>query len=168
MFPHCQPSSALTEPRTEVGEELPAEKREDRLDNQSHSATSEEPLVAASGIVKRKRGRPRKDNAHKQIPPTPDTITDSLTLRSGRVVGHVDSDVDELSLNPDNYSSSIAKHLVSNEACRKMYRDTDFSILSHGRSKFHLKVLEGVYVRMYKPSLCVQKKVWSVRLFPRD
>jgi len=118
--------------------------------------------------VKRRRGRPRKEESTPSTAPTPAHTepTESTILRSGRVVEGV-VHTSDCRHGVDHYSSAVAKHLVSDESCRELYRDSDFSILAHGRSEFHIKVLEGVYLRMFDPSLCKQKKVWTVKLFPR-
>ena len=64
-------------------------------------------------------------------------------------------------------SSSIAKHLVDSPDCRKNYRDSQFKVLSFGRSDCHLAALEALYIMQKKPKLCVQKKftVYTTQLF---
>ena len=68
---------------------------------------------------------------------------------------------------PDDYQSTIAKHLVQNPDCLSKYSDSCFSVVSRGRSKSHLEVLEAVHISLCNPSLCVQKKFVSIlKLFP--
>ena len=63
-------------------------------------------------------------------------------------------------------------HLSGSASCRKLYSDDIFSILTRGRSKLHLAVLEALYIRKLDPELCVQKEnVLSLQLFgvtPRE
>ena len=49
--------------------------------------------------------------------------------------------------------SSFAKHyiLVLNTSCQRVCDGFHFSILSHGRSKYHLEVLEALYISKYQP-----------------
>ena len=66
----------------------------------------------------------------------------------------------------DGYQSAIACHLASNKQCRELYQETDFKILSRGRSKYHLDVLEAVYISVLNPVLCKQKmSVTYLQLF---
>ena len=63
-------------------------------------------------------------------------------------------------------SSSIAKHLVLNPDCRHHYNDARFSILAHGRTDFHLSVLEAIHIMRRRPVLCRQKQfVYTTQLF---
>ena len=71
------------------------------------------------------------------------------------------SDVDVESL-----QSSIAKHLALKSSCQNVCDDPCFSILSRGRSKYHLEVLEALYISKYQPDLCVQKNSLALYLFP--
>ena len=68
-------------------------------------------------------------------------------------------------------TSSTKRHLSGSASCRK-YSDDIFSILTRGRSKLHLAVLEALYIRKLDPELCVQKEnVLSLQLFgvtPRE
>ena len=67
---------------------------------------------------------------------------------------------------PDEYQSAIAAHLASNEHCCKAYKDSDFRVISRGRSKSHLDVLEAVYICECDPVLCKQKNfVTYLKLF---
>ena len=62
-------------------------------------------------------------------------------------------------------TSSIKRHLSGSASCRKLYSDDIFSILTRGRSKLHLAVLEALYIRKLDPELCVQKEnVLSLQL----
>jgi hypothetical protein len=64
--------------------------------------------------------------------------------------------------------SAIGKHLRENDECRANYSDSRFKILCHGRSDFHLSVLEALHIMDRQPVLCVQKKfVYSTLLFSR-
>ena len=63
-------------------------------------------------------------------------------------------------------SSSIAQHLVENPECREHYNDLQFTILGHGRTDFHLSVLEAMHIMQKQPILCRQKKfVYTTVLF---
>ena len=59
---------------------------------------------------------------------------------------------------PTGYQSAIARHLIERECCRSAYDDTSFRVLSNGRRKRHLEVLEAVYIRTHSPALCMQKQ----------
>ena len=62
--------------------------------------------------------------------------------------------------------TSIGKHLKAQPECARKYNASQFSVLARGRSKFHLQVLEAVYIQSLKPSLCAQKDfVYSTKLF---
>ena len=50
--------------------------------------------------------------------------------------------------------SAIKLHLLENPACADTYDETCFKVLATGRNKFHLDVLEGVYINHQKPILC--------------
>ena len=54
--------------------------------------------------------------------------------------------------------SAIGQHLLDNPICAKNYGDEKFTILSFGRSSFHLSALEAVYIKSCKPNLCHQKE----------
>ena len=74
------------------------------------------------------------------------------------------SDVSDIDV--ESLQSSIAKHLVLNTSCQSVCDDSCFSILSRGRSKYHLEVLEALYIDKYQPDLCVQKTLLALSLFP--
>ena len=56
------------------------------------------------------------------------------------------------------YQPSIAQHLSVNVYCVRCYSDECFTVLSRGGSRFHLAVLEAVYVHTQQPVLCKQKQ----------
>ena len=58
----------------------------------------------------------------------------------------------------DAYQSSIANHLSASGQCADSYRDDCFSVLSRGRSRRHLEVLESMYIHTMQPVLCKQKQ----------
>ena len=63
-------------------------------------------------------------------------------------------------------TSSIKMHLLENKACAESNDSSSFKILATGRNKFHLDVLEGVYINSFKPVLCRHKEfVYHVKLF---
>ena len=47
---------------------------------------------------------------------------------------------------------------VLNPTCAHEYNDNKFSILSRGRTSFHLSTLEATYIKTSKPNLCKQKE----------
>ena len=106
-------------------------------------------LHADQRSLRPRRGRPRK-NTH--LVPDPENLVStqsSLELRD-----------------PAHYDSSVAKHLAANPLCRATYLDTDFSVVTRGRSFSHLQVLEALYIRKLSPPLCAQTKVKTLKLFP--
>ena len=61
--------------------------------------------------------------------------------------------------------SAIGQDLLDNPICAKNYCDERFTILSFGRSSFHLSALEAVYNKSCKPNLCHQKEfVYNLKL----
>ena len=52
--------------------------------------------------------------------------------------------------------SAIGEHLLTINSCRTNYEDYCFSVLHRARDKFHLKVLEAIYISINRPSLCRQ------------
>ena len=61
--------------------------------------------------------------------------------------------------------STIGQHLLDNPICSKNFSDEKFTILSFGRSSFHLSALEAVYIKSCKPNLCRQKQfVYNLKL----
>ena len=108
-------------------------------------------LHADQRSLRPRRGRPRKKP---HIVPDPENLVStqsSLELRE---------------LDPAHYDSSVAKHLAANPLCRATYLDTDFSVVTRGRSFSHLQVLEALYIRKLSPPLCAQTKVKTLKLFP--
>ena len=62
--------------------------------------------------------------------------------------------------------TSIGKHLKAHPDCGRKYEDSQFSVLAKGRSKFHLQVLEAVYIQTIRPVLCAQKEsIYNTKLF---
>ena len=60
---------------------------------------------------------------------------------------------------------AIGEHLLDNPMCVKNYSDKKFTILSFGRSSFHLFALEVVYIESRKPNLCRQKEfVYNLKI----
>ena len=114
-----------------------------------------------SGV--KRRGRPRKVREDENVDKKKDV------RRSKRLAVQCEADGVKqcVELCCDDYVSSIAKHLVSSDECRRSYADDSFSVLSHVRSLSHLKVLEAVYISSTCPVLCKQKEfvVRSLQLF---
>ena len=54
--------------------------------------------------------------------------------------------------------SAIGQHLLQNRICAREYNDNKFSILSRGRTSFHLSTLEATYIKTSKPNLCKRKE----------
>ncbi|MEC8569257.1 MAG: hypothetical protein VXY56_13425, partial [Pseudomonadota bacterium] len=53
-------------------------------------------------------------------------------------------------------SSSITKHLFENLECLKNFDFDKFCVIARGRNKFHLDVLESVFISTFKPEICKQ------------
>ena len=61
--------------------------------------------------------------------------------------------------------SAIVQHLLTNQSCALHYSDDRFSILSKGRSAFHLSALEATYIKVSRPILCRQKEfVYTLKI----
>ena len=61
--------------------------------------------------------------------------------------------------------SAIGQHLLTNQSCALHYSDDRFSILSKGRSAFHLSALEATYIKVSQPILCQQKEfVYALKI----
>ena len=72
---------------------------------------------------------------------------------------------DDNSSQPSFHESAIGQHLLDNKECASQYSYSKFSILSRGRSKFHLSALEATFIKSLKPNLCKQKEfVYSLKL----
>ena len=54
--------------------------------------------------------------------------------------------------------SSIGSHLIENPSCSDSYDPSCFKVLANGRSKYHVDVLEGMFISTLKPNLCKQKE----------
>ena len=98
--------------------------------------------------VVRRESRPRKCKEHVQPTAVKQTTGPALAVAS------------------DEYQSSVARHLVENIDCAKCYDDGSFQVLTRGRSKWHLDILEAVFLLTQKPNLCTQKNNLStLKLF---
>ena len=60
-------------------------------------------------------------------------------------------------ITPTAPTTAIAKHLLNNPECLTKFNKNLFSILAQARSKYHLSILESIFINSMKPSLCVQK-----------
>ena len=61
--------------------------------------------------------------------------------------------------------SAIGQHLLTNQSRALHYSDDRFSILSKGRSAFHLSALEATYIKVSRPILCRQKEfVYTLKI----
>ena len=67
------------------------------------------------------------------------------------------SDVSDIDV--ESLQSSIAKHLVLNTSCQSVCDDSCFSILSRGRSKYHLEVLDGISWRILFVATCCHRHI---------
>ena len=56
------------------------------------------------------------------------------------------------------HDSAIGLHLLRNPTGAQHYDDSMFSILTKGRSPFHLSALEAIFIKTSNPILCRQKK----------
>ena len=62
--------------------------------------------------------------------------------------------------------SAIGQHLKNNIECGKNYSDDKFEIVTFGRTKTHLSILESLYITGSRPILCKQKEfVYTRKLF---
>ena len=59
-------------------------------------------------------------------------------------------------------SSYFACHLAANKECSLSYDDYDFRVLARCRSKYHLNILEAMYIHVLKPGLCKQKSFVAI------
>ena len=63
------------------------------------------------------------------------------------------------------HESAIGQHLLDNAQCALHYNINKFSILSRGRSAFHLSALEATFIKSLNPFLCKQKEfVYSLKI----
>ena len=62
------------------------------------------------------------------------------------------------SFKTETFFSAVGQHLLQNPTCAREYNDNKFSILSRGRTSFHLFTLEATYIKTSKPNLCKQKE----------
>ena len=61
----------------------------------------------------------------------------------------------------EGYQSAIVYHLAVDRSCAVSYLDSDFRVLSRGRSKEHLNVLEAMYIYVLAPLCYVNKSYLS-------
>ena len=54
--------------------------------------------------------------------------------------------------------TSIGDHLIKNPDCARMYSDECFTFLARARNDYHLSILESLFIKTKKPSLCKQKE----------
>ena len=67
---------------------------------------------------------------------------------------------------PEDYQSSVARHLVQNDACALAYNDHSIHFVRGCSSKFRPDVKEVLYIRSRKPDLRAQKSsVITLHLF---
>ena len=99
--------------------------------------------------------------------------------RSDESVGEIDTedeaDGDEASdvgcdcdLELDVKKSAVYRHLVGHPDCCHSYSDSSFTVLCRASHThiMQLKVLEAIFIHLYKPVLCVQKEsVITLKLF---
>ena len=63
------------------------------------------------------------------------------------------------------HESAIGQHLLDNAQCALHYSNEKFSILTRGRSSFHLSALEATFIKSLNPLLCKQKEfVYSLKI----
>ena len=63
------------------------------------------------------------------------------------------------------HKSAIGQHLLDNAQCTLHYSNENFSILTRGRSSFHLSALEVTFIKSLNPLLCKQKEfVYSLKI----
>ena len=60
---------------------------------------------------------------------------------------------------------AIGEHLLNNLEFSKKYNDNMFSIVFKGRNMYHSSVLESLFIKPNKPSLCKQKVLYNSNLF---
>ena len=62
--------------------------------------------------------------------------------------------------------SSIAKHLYDNRQCLQNVNFDRFKVAARGRNKFHLDVLESIYISTTNPEICKQTEFcYKILLF---
>lgn len=64
----------------------------------------------------------------------------------------------QLSTQSLSCESAIGQHLLCNKDCAANYNDSRFSVLSRGRTHFHLSTLEAIFIKTKDPNLCRQKE----------
>ena len=129
----------------------------------------------SSAVVKRGRGRPRK-NASPLALQQKDVCTDSVSARTRSKLfrsqdapvqatsSMVDASVSTEVVNgaSDNKMlTAITRHLIDSPPCLKAVScklPECFKVLSRARNLQHLKTLEAIYIKLRKPDLCIQKE----------
>jgi predicted GIY-YIG superfamily endonuclease len=62
--------------------------------------------------------------------------------------------------------SSICQHLYKNESCLRAYSVQSFKPIAQARSRFHLDVMESLYISVMEPNICKQTEfVYRTLLF---
>ena len=62
--------------------------------------------------------------------------------------------------------SNIAKHLFDNQDCLTNMNFDRFKVVARGRNKFHLDVLESVFISTVRPEICKQTEFcYKILLF---
>ena len=119
-------------------------------------------LTAEARALRPKRGRPAKC-------PRPSDFEGAVKVAPGRRESRprkCKASAEDTAMNKEesltatsgeDYQSAVARHLVENPDCASKYNDGCFHVLTSGRSRWHLDVLEAVFLLTQKPSLCVQK-----------
>ena len=62
-----------------------------------------------------------------------------------------------------NSSSTIARHLLDN--LTSTYNPTMFTILGTSSNEFYLSILEALLITKYQPTMCIQKKIYTLLVF---
>ena len=127
-----------------------AETTDETLTDQAR--TEQQQQQSQPGIsIQRGRGRPKKSTSIS--PPVAMRCSDQLQSRLPPSTRPPEKTVSK----SQQQESAIHRHLLSHEDCRCMYRDSDFTVICRASNVKQLKVLEAVYIGIYKPDLCVKK-----------
>ena len=54
--------------------------------------------------------------------------------------------------------SAVGNHLLHNKKCASHFKNNNFFVFSKARSKFHLSVLESIFITLRNSNLCRQKE----------
>ena len=69
------------------------------------------------------------------------------------------------SFKAETFFSAIGQHHLQNPTCAREYNDNKLSVLTRGRTSFHLSTLEATYIKTSKPNLCKHMKfVYGVKI----